>query len=368
MKNLIKTKLSKMMQARGYSPYFASIIVKKRYDDFFKNKSISIRNKIWAQRRGFYAHRIGFYGLTEENYQNYISDFDYMKLYPINGLFSHWIDDKLTIRYLLDPFKVFLPKYYYQLAGGEILGLPDCQKSQDPSIDDIFTLLQDVKFLAAKLMIGSQGAGFFKLSCLDNVYFLNDNPISNEDLSQILMGWMRTKGGGYLITEYLLPCHYLRQYWGNTPNAIRISVIRNKNQEPEISFAFIRFGTESTGAIDNANRGGIMCKIDISDGRFYDGKIITDNIMYECKYHPSTKRLLEGVIPNWQLIKDKIYEISRYIPQVIYMGFDLVVTDDGFKIIEINSHQAIGYIQSNTPYLSSTPTAEFFKGLIKNRT
>ena len=366
MKNLIKSRISKILQARGYSPYFASIVFQKRYDDFFKNRSTSIRNKIWAQRRGFYSHRIKFYGLNEDNYKNYISDFDYLKLYPINGLFSHWIDDKLTIRYLLHPFKAFLPKYYYQLVGGELLCLPDCQKSLEPSIDDIFTMLQDVKFLAAKLMIGSKGEGFYKLSYLDDCYFLNDNPISKEDLSQLLMGWMRTNNVGYLITEYLLPCQYLKKYWANTPNTIRVSVIRNKNQEPEISFAFIRFGTEGTGSIDNASMGGIMCKINIDDGRFSDGKIIVDNLIYDCKYHPESKQFLEGDIPNWQLIKDKICEISQYIPQVIYMGFDLVVTDDAFKIIEINSHQAIGYIQSNTPYFSDNTTAKFFTGLLKN--
>jgi hypothetical protein len=368
MKNLIKVKLSKIMQARGYSPYFASIVLEKRYSDFFKNTSTSVRDKVWAQRRGFYSHRIKFYGLTEENHKNYVSDFDYLRLYPINGLFSHWIDDKLTIRYLLHPFKAFLPKYYYQLAGGELLCLPDCQKSHDPSIDDLFTLLQDEIFLAAKLMIGSKGEGFYKLSYIDRSYFLNDNPISKEDLSKILKGWMRTNNGGYLITEYLRPCQYLKKYWANTPNTIRVSVLRNKDQEPEISFAFIRFGTESTGTIDNASMGGIMCKIDTTEGRFFDGKIIVDDQIYDCKYHPESGQLLEGVIPNWQLIKDKIREISQYIPQVVYMGFDVIMTDDGFKIIEINSHQAIGYIQSNTPYFRDKITSKFFKGLLNNKT
>lgn len=366
MKKFIKAQISKIMQKRGFSPYFSYIVFEKRYKDFFKNNSTSVKHKIWAQRRGFYSHRIKFYGLNEENFHNYLSDFDYLKLYPINGLFSHWIDDKLTIRYLLHPFKEFLPKYYYQLADGELLSLPDCQKFHNQSIDDIFTLLQDVKFLAAKLMIGSKGEGFHKLSYLDNSYFLNDNPISKEDLSQILRGWMRTSNGGYLITEYLRPCQYLKKYWPNTPNTIRVSVIRNKNQEPEMSFAFIRFGTESTGSIDNASMGGIMCEIDIIDGKFSDGKVIIDDQIYDCKYHPSTKKLLEGRIPNWQLIKDKISEISQYIPQVIYMGFDVIATDDGFKIIEINSHQAIGYIQSNTPYFRDNLTAKFFKGLKNN--
>ena len=34
---------------------------------------------------------------------------------------------------------------------------------------------------------------------------------------------------------------------------------------------------------------------------------------------------------------DKIVEICNFIPQVRYMGFDIIITNDGFKIIEINS-------------------------------
>ena len=58
-----------------------------------------------------------------------------------------------------------------------------------------------------------------------------------------------------------------------------------------------------------------------------------------CPNHPDTNEPVEGMIPNWELIKQKIIEISKYIGQLEYLGFDVVCTPEGFTILEINSHQ-----------------------------
>jgi glutathione synthase/RimK-type ligase-like ATP-grasp enzyme len=50
---------------------------------------------------------------------------------------------------------------------------------------------------------------------------------------------------------------------------------------------------------------------------------------------------IEGTLPFWNEIKVTLLAIGRYIPQIIYMGFDVAICNDGFKIIEINSMPAI---------------------------
>ena len=65
-----------------------------------------------------------------------------------------------------------------------------------------------------------------------------------------------------------------------------------------------------------------------------------------CKYHPNTGIKIEGVIPHWQDICNKVIEISSYIFPIEYMGFDIVVTDQSFKILEINTHQICIDIQN----------------------
>ena len=83
--------------------------------------------------------------------------------------------------------------------------------------------------------------------------------------------------------------------------------------------------------------------------------------------HPDTNVRLEGYLPNWQLITEKIVEISSYLPQLRYMGYDVVVTQEGFKIIEINSHAGLDYLQTNHPVLAYELTRDFFKALLEEK-
>jgi len=359
--------ITRKMEKQGYSRYYAYKIFEARFDDMFKNNLTSIKQKLWAQNRGFYSYKINYYKLTDENHTNYLPDFEYYRLHPINGNFSHWIDDKLIIRLILHPFVEYLPDYYYQILDDEIFRLPDCPAKFSNTIDDIFSLLIQKKSLAAKKFAGSKGHGFYKLSYKNHNYFINDKQLSERELENQFQEWKEIRFGGYLLTEYLKPCNKLSEIWERTPNTLRISVIRKKYGKPEIIAAYIRFGTEKSGVVDNASSGGVGCRIDLSDGSFTHGVVFNDKKIRICTRHPDTHIPLEGVIPHWSLIKNKIIEISSYIPQVIYQGYDIVVTEHGFKIIEINSHEGIAFNQAHTPYLGNEQTKDFFVPLLDNK-
>jgi len=365
--NFIKKWISKRMQKAGLSPHFAYPMFEKIYDDFLKNKSTSFGQKLWALKRGFLSPKIDFYGLTEDNYKDYLSDFDYYGLHPINGTFSHWIDDKLTLRHLLSPFSEHLPKYYFHIYNGELLRLPDCPEDIETSLAGVINLMKQKQSLALKPQAGSKGEGFIKLSYDDGVFAINHRPTSEKALKMIISGWISNRAVGLLITEFLLPCRELSKIWAHSANTLRISVLRENNAHPTLINAYIRFGTVKTGSIDNANAGGVSCQIDLDSGEFSNGLILKNNRLAECTTHPDTGASMIGVIPNWEEIKSKIIQISNHIPQIVYMGLDIVVTDDGFKIIEINSHEGIALNQRYAPYLQNEPTQRFFTQRIQEK-
>ena len=61
----------------------------------------------------------------------------------MNGLYNNWIADKLTIRYMLQPFAEYLPENYYQVSKMGILRLMDCPGGFNATIEDIFRLLRN---------------------------------------------------------------------------------------------------------------------------------------------------------------------------------------------------------------------------------
>lgn len=359
---IIKKILIKNGFSNHYAPWYANMLVEDLFD-----RNFSLKNKVWAYKRGFRSSKVDQYGLSESNYKNYLPEYKYYQLHPINGQFSHWIDDKLTIRYLLEPFKQYLPKYYFHLGQGEIICLPDLPFNTTATIDNIISLLDNKEELTAKLLNASGGHGFIKLETKNGYYLVNNKIFTQDQFSNFLLKWKGQANDGYLITEFVHPSKQFKRIWDKSTNTIRVSTMRNVNQAAKIVDGFVRIGSEKTGYTDSAPEESIVCKLNIVDGTFSDAIIIDHQQYKKCPYHPNTGALLEGKIPNWETVKEVVLEVSNYISHVKYMGFDIVITDDSLKIIEINSHQGIGFNQIYKPYLQDELTRPFFLSLLEHK-
>jgi len=366
MRNIVLSLTEKILLKKGFSNHYARAYSKNMLEDIFSTDT-PLQSKLWALKRGFYSYKIDYFGLNEKNYKTYLPDFDYYRLHPINGVFSHWIDDKLTIRYILQPYKQYLPDYYFHLYEGEIICLPDCPADLSNSVISIINLLDRAKVLAAKLLNSSGGEGFYKLESVGTHYLINGKRHSYNDLITLCDYWRDEIWGGYLITEFLNPCRELSHIWPKSANAVRITTLRNKNEPTKVVDGFIRFGTSKTQFTDSANHGAIISKINIKNGFFTNGVLLNNHRVQESICHPDTGELIEGFIPNWDFIIHKVVDICNYISHIVFMGFDIIVTDDGFKIIEINSHQGIGFNQIDKPYLDDETTKEFFTSQIDKK-
>ena len=95
--------------------------------------------------------------------------------------------------------------------------------------------------------------------------------------------------------------------------------------------------------------GGMFARIDIESGRFYDAKIIEANEIKPCLHHPDTGVKIEGILPNWEKVKQQVLDVATSIPQLEYFGFDLALTADGIKFPEINRFPDYPAIEKYTP-------------------
>lgn len=355
MKKFLARLVYLFLRPLGFKGYSASLAFKSMKKDFL-NRNVPITTKLWAWRRGFTGTRVHTYGIDEFNNENHIPDFDYYKLHPINGRYSSWIDDKLTMKYILSPFNDYLPKYYFQIDDGEILKLMDCPEDVLPDIDGIINLLKRNGNLALKPLSGSLGAGFYKATYKEDVFYVNTKKISLHELKSILSNL-----NGYLVTEYIVAHDNIRKIYDVTPNTVRVQLIRDKNKESKIIGSFIRFGTEESGVLESPTAGGIIAKVDVLDGYVNEAYTILNDRLIKLDIHPNTGQSIEITLPFWDLIKSKIYYISNYLPQLNYLGFDIIITHDSFKIIEINSLTSATVLPYYYPLLIDDYSKEFFK-------
>lgn len=334
-----KKMVTRRLRKQGFSDYMANEWYDTVRINLLTDKDTPLRDKIWCYRRGFMPWRLFQYGVNDENYKNFLSDRDYMFLHQINNSYKKWIEDKMTFRYVLEPYKEYLPKYYYHIIRREgyplLLTLMDCPEGYGPTLDDLYRLLREKGTLALKAASGTHGIGFYKMAYENGKYYMNNEESSEYEISQIIRGFKNF----YIVTEYVTMHDEIKRLYAGSVNTLRLMVINRTGYDPLILDAYMRVGSSTTGTTDNVAFGGVFCKIDIDTGHYGNAEQSKNHVLVACPNHPDTNEPVEGTIPHWELIKEKIIEISRYIGQLEYLGFDVVCTPEGFTILEINSHQ-----------------------------
>lgn len=324
--------------AKGFLGFMLKNWRRDLIKDWIRNR-VPIKDKLWAHRNGFLSFRIKQYNLTDENKRDFLSDYDYRKLRPINNELVTWVYDKVSMRYILDKFSAYLPKYYFHLDERygiqRIIRMPDLSASIDASIDGIVKVLKMTSCLIVKPSEGSHGVGVMKLLYKESLYYIN-----NQEVSEIfLRSMLENLKGSYIVTEYINMHPYLKSIYDKTTYTVRLMVINKYGNKPWIANAYLRIATNKTGVTDNISDGGICAEIDIQTGQMYYPECIINHEIIACSVHPDSGMAIEGIVPNWGKIKAGILEISQYIFPLEYLGFDVVITEDSFTILEINTHQ-----------------------------
>lgn len=330
----------------------------------YRQKRIPFR-KIWSiHKKGFIADSWILYDLDNRNWETFLSDAEYHSMHPVNGAFTKWIDDKLTLKYLCagTPLDQYFPKFYYHFdEKGSILCLTDCkEKKASVSAEDVAKLLREEGILAIKLMNGSFGRGFYKAEFRDDQYFLNGQQMCFADFCAHLQ-----KLRNYLVIEYLSPHPEFKRFCPETPSCIRYAVGR-WNGGAKLLVGGLAIGTKQSGYVENYAVGGVWCYLN-NDGTYTSGDIL-DMAAHKNRiitHHPDTGVRLQGKIPHWDEIEQAAQAVCAHFPQLKYLGFDFVVTaNEQVKILEINSLSSLDCFQHGVSVFE-TPAGEFFRTLQK---
>ena len=353
------------MLDEGFSQKFA-VYYLKHIEDENASGLYDREYSDWAHSMGFLAHNACIYGLTPENLSEYLSDYDYYKIWPINSWSKIWIDDKLTLKYILSgtEFDDMMPEYYYYSTPNGLRTLMDnhCW-SQD--IDGLLELLKAKKAIACKPNNSSGSQGFVKLS-FDGRFCIDEKPSDEAGIAQFVTGH-----SNYIFTEYLEPAEPFRKIHPQI-HTLRLVVVNEHGNDPYIAAAYLRFPNSTSGSANYSssfddNKYNLFTDIDIDSGMFRETRMVFASRTVPVKIHPDT-----GVEISTQFsvlgggLKERILGIARLLSNVEYMGFDVGITDHGAKIMEINSHPGIGYLQCFRGFYTDERLGGYFRSKLQN--
>lgn len=349
----------KYLRKKGYKPFAASLVAHSFAEELIHNPDhFSLKQRVWAWKRGFYAERIKMYGLSEENYKDYLSDADYMRLFPLNNRNCHWIDDKLTLRYVLSRYDAFLPAYYCSIRkNGECIPMMDWPESvPQKGFEAIPELLLQVGVIAAKPNAGSVGEGFYKLEYRDHQYWANGKQMKVEEF----VNFTKTLRG-YIFTEFVRQADLFENIYPGIAHTIRVQTARMPSGDIQCILSFLRIGSSKQIGCVTHSTSGVTASVNPDTGMITHPYYVDEQGNYiPTTIHPDTGKSVSFQIPRWDQVVGKCIEMHRYLGELDYLGFDVITTNESFKICEINSHSSIRSAQHGYPVWKNEKCAAFF--------
>ena len=316
----------------------------------------------WNFRHGFLPKSIEVCGITRENYRNFISDVDYVNGHPYNGMYSSIIDNKLYLPFLLHDFKEYIPQYYFfkDLCG--FLHLCDYSTSR-VDVEVVLAKLRETRSLVCKRVADSLGKGFFLIEYEnEGRVFVNKKISTMSEIKQLLNSLQN-----YIISECVKNHPYAASAAPASLNTIRLLFVwDDEKKEFFVPRAFHRFGCAGS-VVDNLAAGnGILVYMNPNTGELLDEGVISKNgkdaYVRDIMIHPDNSVKLTGVrVPNFSRIVKTCHDIFSRHSYLRYFGVDIAVTNDGFKIIEINSLTTLATIQQRKGFLADERIRKIFK-------
>ena len=343
-------KMYELLVQHGMQNKIAKLFIKK-----FKIEeeayTCSEDEKKWAMSRGFFPSRVELYGLNDSNYKYYLPDYADFMMHPYNNHFAIWINDKLSLKYTLGrDFADIMPEYYLYIENnGDYTYLQDAPASIKKDENFILNLLKEKKVLIIKPNSSkSGGEGVMKVEwSSEQIRINNKEVISIQEFQDRIQNL-----GNNIVTEYAYQHSELKQIWPKSECTLRIIMIKLPHEDKytesqwKCVVSFARFGTSISGGTSNLSSGGIGVGFDFQTGRFNSLGLhqveFSNNNQSGCKEHPDTHVIWEGVVlPNWNYVKDTLYKVCKHYGSLSHLGFDVIITEKGFVLCEINSKPAL---------------------------
>lgn len=305
--------------------------------------------------RGFLSETSYIYDFDNYPYTDYLSDYQRMLAFGVNEWAADLLVNKLAFQRLLEPM-LPMPALLGILRSGRLHTL------DGPTVepDRVFAMLDESEHgLVLKPLSGSCGRGVLVIGKDDGRIVLNSEPVAAGDVLTRI-----PPDEAYMVTPFVSQSEYSKAFYPHTTNTIRIlTMIDPATGRAFVATAVQRMGCGRSRPVDNWTQGGLSALIDIEAGRLgrgvtfpINGKLVWHNT------HPETGAAIEGVVvPGWAGIRDRILGVADQLAFMPYVGWDVIVRDDGVCLLEGNRNSDVNLLQAHRPLLIDPRVRAFFE-------
>lgn len=330
-------------------------------EDRQKKPQLSWRHTLRAWRHGFERFHYKLYGLDQGgDPTRFVSDFSMLLTHHrINGRFSELVNNKYAFGLLLNLLGIPTPKIKGLVIKGTFYPRDEARTLKGSEF--LQAAINPGEHLVLKPIWGYHGFGFISLVRGDEGCRLN-----NENVSLSLAAGMIDSLDNYIVTEFVQQGEFSRGLYAPTPNTIRLVTLWDPEKaEAFVARAVLRIGTSRSFPVDNfkAGQGGLSALIHPQSGELGPGAMADATgkpIWYP--RHPESHSPIQGVfIPAWAELRAKILKYAGRFAFIPCIGWDIILTDGGFSILEGNSTPGMPVFQVHGPLLANPQVKRFYQ-------
>jgi len=298
--------------------------------------------------KGFTPNKGYYYDFKKYGYKSYVTDTTrYLNTVFINYPNRDMLNDKYACYLFLKDFTDKIVPVYALINDGCLFTV---NKYRDA--DELFEHEEKV---VLKPRQGRGGEGVMVLSINKGKFCTSGGEVT--DLNS-LIGTLKN----YVLVPYVHQHEYSSNIFPGSLNTIRLMTCILEDKAVLLR-AGHRFGNASTGDVDNFSQGGVSTIIDLETGT------LQDPVMWDhrnrrrrsAEVHPFTGQPILGVqIPGWTEMKNSVLALHQSMKFIKYVGWDIAITPDGYKIIEANYASDVDGLQMHRPLLTDELNRQFF--------
>jgi hypothetical protein len=316
------------------------------------------RARLAALRRGFTATAATLYRLDETDLRDYVPDLAFAYHgYKINGFLNPIVGNKRVLAQVLAAYDVPHARLLAMVVAGRLV---DAEGRLDAtSAGALERLAAESATLVLRPDWSGGGEGVFFVRRTADGWSVNGVAASLDDVCSLIASLDR-----YVVNAFVEQAGYARDIFPATANTVRVLTLWDPDTGPFVAGVVHRFGTSRSMPIDNwhQGRGGLCAAVDAETALL--GRAATLDTRFRLDWqtsHPETGGPITGVtIPHLAETLGGIVRAARCFPGALCVGWDVLVTDDGFRILEANSPPGLFVWQVHAPLLADARVARFF--------
>lgn len=169
----------------------------------------------------------------------------------------------------------------------------------------------------------------------DGMFGVGVNKYNREDISNMEALYEELKNKSAICEEYLTQCSELSEFNDTSINSLRVVTIRQANGDVNVIGGLLRLGRKGRIA-DNFHHMGICAYLDPDEGVVSTTGI--DKTYTRYVLHPDSKKQIVGFnVPIWDEVVETVKEAALLIPEVRYVGWDVVITED-YRVVLVEGN------------------------------